>query len=726
MDLPHPPEETSLRENPVPGRPGVRLEIRHASLKPRTGQAPVEDISMFLQPGELVVLTGPDRRPVSTLLRIMAGVETLKKDTVLLDGVDLAGRTAVFRHVLAYVPPGRTVPLEDTVQEALSAAASLALPRHIPAAERQRLLSSVIGRLGLQPFLSQRISSLPGNIERVVQIAVEAVRSPDLLLVDEPVEGLDAYSDLKTAHMLKDLAAMGLTVALVSRTPAVIGMADKTAIITPSGNLAWFGPPAEALEYFRSAGLARQDSRSVPAWEEILSAVEVSSSSGGQDWSKRFQAQPAFQQYSMNPLSAERPDLLLQDQPLNRLRGMHEETKPPEESPLSSPLAQVFPLAGRTVRTITRTRLIWLALLAPVLAGAADLLASSRTMFDPQTGDPFRVGAALGLLALFAMLAPAFLFSQVLWPEKRVVSRERRLFLNMPAYTFAKIIVLVLFGLYQSIILTVFHFLAAGLASGLQGLLALFASLFLISLVGGLTGLLAGGLAASPAAAAGLALALVLPQMIIGGVLAPLPAANTSLRGASLLMPARYGFESLITASQFGESLAADTCWNLPTDQRLALSDAQKQACGCMGANIFSACNFPGVHAAFSPILEQPEPALPIQRNSLIPVQPSVRQGQSLDEYAQEVNAYTLALEIYQGGVDGFVSNLRKYAADISAWQRDRSLAVGRAEGALSQAYDRFSPFIGVSLLADWVVLAGFCLLLTIILIVVLVRKRVD
>ena len=142
--------------------------------------------------------------------------------------------------------------------------------------------------------------------------------------------------------------------------------------------------------------------------------------------------------------------------------------------------------------------------------------------------------------------------------------------------------------------------------------------------------------------------------------------------------------------------------------------------------NIFSKCHFPGVWKDFTAILESPAPDVPKPASGVnIPVQPILRPGESLDEYAKAVNDYTLQLEIYQGSIDGFTGQLRQYAQDLADWQQQRSLAIGGAEGRISTEIENYGPILQVDLPSQWLALAGLSLISLIILIGVLKGKDV-
>ena len=211
-----------------------------------------------------------------------------------------------------------------------------------------------------------------------------------------------------------------------------------------------------------------------------------------------------------------------------------------------------------------------------------------------------------------------------------------------------------------------------------------------VSFIGGSLGLIASALSRKPMMSTAWVLILTVPRLFLSGPIIPLSHMVFPFSFLSQINPARYAFETLLTTSDYGLDVASDPCWKLPVDQRNTLTDVQKMGCTCMGDNIYSICKFPGSHAFYSYKIEQPKPASPTINSSInnIPVQPLLKQGETLDEYATEVSNYTAQLEIYLGNYDIYLSSSIKYPDTLANWQRMRSLVIGKAEGLIAEAID--------------------------------------
>jgi hypothetical protein len=353
---------------------------------------------------------------------------------------------------------------------------------------------------------------------------------------------------------------------------------------------------------------------------------------------------------------------------------------------------------------------------------------ASPQMYDPVAGDATQVVLVTALLAFLSVAAAVFSFSREVVKENQVYQRERQVNLKMLPYALAKIGVVIPIAIYQGLVWTGLFFLATQVPNGFSALPWFFITLALSALAGGLIGLIASGLGSSVPAAVSWAVVLVLPQLFLNGGIIPLGTFNPIASVISAGMPTRYAFEALVELSGYGQDLASDFCWAMPEGQRQALTDSDKQSCPCMGANIFSKCNFPGVAKFSDPVLSQAAPPKPTADSGLstVPVQPTPAPGESVDQYFQAVKNYTLQLEIYHGSLGGFINGLDQYSNEISDWQRKNGLAVGRAEGLLSSQVDAYGPVFEGNPISNWLSLTWISLALVVLYTVVQKGKGIG
>ena len=122
-------------------------------------------------------------------------------------------------------------------------------------------------------------------------------------------------------------------------------------------------------------------------------------------------------------------------------------------------------------------------------------------------------------------------------------------------------------------------------------------------------GLLASAFAPNANAAPLIVIMLIIPQVVLGGGLIPVPPK------ISQVTLTRWAFEPIMASTGAGSDVAADVCWALPEDVRNSMSMEDKAAhgCNCMGVNALreQSCNFPGLGKNYDAAIDQPEPVEP-------------------------------------------------------------------------------------------------------------------
>ncbi len=147
----------------------------------------LRDVSLRIEPGELVCLVGPSGCGKSTLLRLIAGLMAPSHGTVRYRGARLAGvnpHTAIVFQTFALFP---WLTVQENVEVALRA-------RRVPAAQRQQRAEALIDLVGLAGFESAYPRELSGGMRQKVGFARALAVEPELLCLDEPFSALDVLS----------------------------------------------------------------------------------------------------------------------------------------------------------------------------------------------------------------------------------------------------------------------------------------------------------------------------------------------------------------------------------------------------------------------------------------------------------------------------------------------------------------------------------------------------
>jgi ABC-type sugar transport system ATPase subunit len=148
----------------------------------------VEDFTLDVGDGELLVLVGGSGSGKSTILRMLAGLETVTSGTIRIDGRDVTALPPRNRDVAMVFQDYGLYP-HMTVRENLSLGLRL---KKVPRPEIDRRIAWAAGILGLEPLLDRKPKQLSGGQRQRVAMGRAMVREPKVFLFDEPLSNLDA------------------------------------------------------------------------------------------------------------------------------------------------------------------------------------------------------------------------------------------------------------------------------------------------------------------------------------------------------------------------------------------------------------------------------------------------------------------------------------------------------------------------------------------------------
>jgi multiple sugar transport system ATP-binding protein len=212
------------------------------------GVQAVTDVSMTVEPAELVVLVGPSGCGKTTLLRLVAGLEEPDAGSILLGGRDLAGVPPAQRDVALVFQSHALYPAK-TVYENLAFALRL---RRMPRAEIDVRVREMARRLGLESILHVRPGQLSGGQQQRVALGRALVRRPKLFLLDEPLSDLDAALRRDLRWLIKQLhrELRTPTLHVTHDQEEAMSLADRLVVMN-AGRILQTGRPADV--YHRPA-----------------------------------------------------------------------------------------------------------------------------------------------------------------------------------------------------------------------------------------------------------------------------------------------------------------------------------------------------------------------------------------------------------------------------------------------------------------------------------------
>jgi ABC-2 type transport system ATP-binding protein len=218
---------------PTPSTARARIELRHAS-RWYGNVVAVNDVSCALGAGITGVL-GPNGAGKSTVLNMMAGLLAPSAGDVLIDDKPAAGRPDVYR-TLALVPEREAVHGFLSGYEFVRMSARLQQLPNVDDATRR-----AIALVDMEAPQHRRIATYSKGMRQRIKIAGALVHDPDVLLLDEPFNGMDPRQRLHMMDVMRRLAAEGRTVVISSHILEELNDLATNVLVMVSGRLAASG-----------------------------------------------------------------------------------------------------------------------------------------------------------------------------------------------------------------------------------------------------------------------------------------------------------------------------------------------------------------------------------------------------------------------------------------------------------------------------------------------------
>lgn len=205
--------------------------------------------SLSLRQGELVSLLGENGAGKTTLLRLLMGFETPAQGLIRLDGVPLSSLTRrdIARRI-AYVPQAHAAPFPYQVQDIVALGRlphdGLFQTNQRDARNRAR---EVLGQLGIAHLAQRPYTAISGGERQLTLIARALAQEARLLILDEPLNGLDYGNQIRLLDHLQSLAARGYGIVMSTHHPDHAANASTRVAVLHGGVIEQDGPADQVM-----------------------------------------------------------------------------------------------------------------------------------------------------------------------------------------------------------------------------------------------------------------------------------------------------------------------------------------------------------------------------------------------------------------------------------------------------------------------------------------------
>lgn len=222
------------------------------------GKIGLHPLNFIENSGKLIGIMGGSGAGKSTLLNILNGNNKPSAGNVLINGHDLHREKKHLEGVIGYVPQDDLLIEQLTVYQNLFYNSKLCFADKSDE-EIDKLVVSMLNDLGLYETRDLKVGStldktISGGQRKRLNIALELIREPSVLFVDEPTSGLSSRDSENIMDLLKELALKGKLVFVVIHQPSsdIFKMFDKLLILDNGGYPIYYGNPVESVIYFRT------------------------------------------------------------------------------------------------------------------------------------------------------------------------------------------------------------------------------------------------------------------------------------------------------------------------------------------------------------------------------------------------------------------------------------------------------------------------------------------
>ncbi|HEX6224979.1 MAG TPA: ATP-binding cassette domain-containing protein [Chryseolinea sp.] len=523
-------------------------------LKFRSGGIGLRHVNISEGPGKLIGIMGASGAGKTTLLNVMAGLVKPTEGKILVNGFDINEQKDKIHGVIGYVSQDDLLIEELTVYQNLYYNAKLCFASFTEEQLHKRVME-VLENLGLDqrkdlPVGNPLDKTISGGQRKRLNIALELIREPAILFLDEPTSGLSSRDSENVIDLLKELSLKGKLIFVVIHQPSsdIYKMFDKMIIMDTGGYPAYYGPPVEAVTYFKKSTHQVDSNRGQCETcgnvnpEQIFNIIEAKVvDEYGQPTNKRKLTPPQWYELYKNHFRG------------SRVEDVKE--APPQSLNLPNRLKQTIVFATRDMLSkLSNKQYLLINLLeAPLLAIILSVIIKYKSAPGGQEY-MFRFNENFPAFLLMSIIVALFMgltvSAEEIIRDRKILRRESFLNLSWNSYLMSKVTILFVLSAIQTFTFVVVGILILEIEWAM--LLPFWFVLFTTSCFASVLGLNISSAFNSAVTVYVMIPLLLIPQMILSGLLFSFDKLNSAISTKGKvpiladMMASRWAYEALV------------------------------------------------------------------------------------------------------------------------------------------------------------------------------------
>ena len=194
----------------------------------------LKDISIDIQPGQIIGYIGPNGAGKSTTVKILCGLISDFSGEVTIKGMDIRKNPVGVKRIIGYVPELAELYDVLTPREFLTLVGAL---YNLPSNIIYERSAGMLEAFGLAGNMDQRMDTFSKGMKQKVLITSGLLHNPDIIILDEPLSGLDANSVIIVKELISKLAASGKTIFYSSHMMDIVEKVSDRIILINEGTV---------------------------------------------------------------------------------------------------------------------------------------------------------------------------------------------------------------------------------------------------------------------------------------------------------------------------------------------------------------------------------------------------------------------------------------------------------------------------------------------------------